>query len=125
MQFAASIPAEFKVRGREKKWIFREALRSSLPAEILDRPKQGFEAPISLWFHRGVRDYVRDVLLDPGSLARGYFRPQAVEAVLARQGVGTADDAYQMWALLMLELWHREFVDGYAAPASQAFASAA
>jgi asparagine synthase (glutamine-hydrolysing) len=125
MQFAASIPAEFKVRGREKKWVFREALRTSLPPEILDRPKQGFEAPISYWFHSGVRDYVREVLLDPDSLARGYFQPEAVEGVLARQGVGTANDAYQMWALLMLELWHREFVDGDIEPATHALASAA
>ena len=56
MEFAASIPAELKVRGREKKWIFREALRGWLPDEILDRPKQGFSVPIADWFRNDLRD---------------------------------------------------------------------
>ena len=77
MEFAASIPAELKVDGREKKWIFREALREWLPNEILDRPKQGFTVPIGDWFRGELRDLVREVLLDRDSLGRGYFRREA------------------------------------------------
>jgi asparagine synthase (glutamine-hydrolysing) len=111
MEFAASIPAGLKVRGREKKWIFREALRGWLPDEILDRPKQGFSVPINEWFRHELHDSLRDVLLDPATLDRGYFRPQAVRAMLDRQSAGDDVETKPLWALYMFELWHREFVD--------------
>lgn len=117
MEFAASIPADMKVRGREKKWILREALRPWLPGEILDRPKQGFTVPVGEWFRGELRADVSDALLDPGSLARGYFRREPVQAMLERHLSGTSDESKRLWALYMLELWHREFVDRTPAPA--------
>lgn len=111
MEFAASIPADLKVRGGQKKWIFREALRGWLPDEILDRPKQGFSIPVSDWFRAELRDEVREVLLDERTLARGYFRPAAVHNLLARQAAGVDTASKRVWALFMLEQWHREFVD--------------
>ena len=111
MEFAASIPAGLKVRGREKKWIFRNALRGWIPDEILDRPKQGFSVPIGDWFRNELRDQVRDVLLDPGTLRRGYFRREAVESMLERHSAGADAETKPLWALFMFELWQREFVD--------------
>lgn len=111
MEFAASIPAELKVRGRQKKWILREALRGWLPDDLLDRPKQGFSVPVGHWLRHELRDHVREVLLDPTSRARGYFRPVAVRAMLDRQLAGADAETKPLWALFMLELWHREFVD--------------
>jgi asparagine synthase (glutamine-hydrolysing) len=125
MQFAASIPAGLKVRGRQKKWILREALREWLPPEILDRPKQGFQVPIEHWLANELRDHVREVLLDPVSLTRGYFRADAVRSAIDRQAAGTYADASRVWALLMLELWHREFADHAARPAVAAGAARA
>jgi asparagine synthase (glutamine-hydrolysing) len=116
LEFAASIPAGFKVRGRQKKWILREALRGWLPDEILDRPKQGFSVPVSAWFRRELADMAQSVLLDRRSLDRGYFRPSAVEAMLARHRAGTSDEGKRLWALFVLELWHREFVDQGSVP---------
>lgn len=111
MEFAASIPASMKVRGHEKKWIFRQALRGWIPDEILDRPKQGFSVPIGDWFRNELHDLVRDVLLDPGTLDRGYFRPEVVRTMLDSQSAGTDAETKPLWALFMFELWHREFVD--------------
>ena len=111
MEFAASIPAELKVRGREKKWIFREALRGWVPDEILDRPKQGFSVPIGDWFRNDLHDVARDVLLDPGTLARGYFQPEIVRSMLERHAQGVDAETKPLWALFMFELWQREFVD--------------
>ena len=88
MEFAASIPADLKVRGREKKWIFREALRGWLPDETLDRPKQGFSVPIADWFRNELHDLVHDVLLDASTLDHGYFRPQTVRSMLERHTAG-------------------------------------
>lgn len=111
MQLAASIPASLKVRGREKKWILREALRGWLPDEILDRPKQGFSVPLSMWLRTDLRDWSRDVLLDRTTTDRGYFDRHAVRRLLDRHDGGADDDGKRVWALLMLELWHRDFVD--------------
>ena len=116
LEFAASIPAEFKVRGLQKKWILREALRGWLPDEILDRPKQGFSVPVSAWFRHELADLAHSVLLDGRSLQRGYFRPGQVEAMLARHRAGTCDEGKRLWSLFVLELWHREFVDHEPAP---------
>lgn len=116
LEFAASIPAQFKVRGRQKKWILRQALRGWLPDEILDRPKQGFMVPLADWFRGELRDHLHDVLLDPRSLGRGFFQPSSVQALLGRHCDGTADESKRLWALFVLELWNREFVDGAQAP---------
>jgi asparagine synthase (glutamine-hydrolysing) len=122
MQLAASIPAHYKVRGNEKKWILREALRGWLPDELLDRPKQGFSVPLSSWLRGDLRTWAADVLLDPGTLERGYFEPRAVEALLDRHAAGSDGEDKRIWALLMLELWHRDFVD---APSRDAVPAAA
>ena len=74
MEFAASIPADLKIRGREKKWILREAMRGWLPDEILDRPKQGFSVPVGEWFRHDLRSLAHDVLLDP-PIARSRLLP--------------------------------------------------
>ena len=55
MELAASIPGDLKVRGSEKKWILRTALRGWLPDEVLDRPKQGFVVPLSDWLRGDLR----------------------------------------------------------------------
>jgi asparagine synthase (glutamine-hydrolysing) len=111
MELAASIPAELKVRGGEKKWIFREALRPWLPGEILDRPKQGFSVPLSSWLRTDLQGWAREILLDSSTLERGYFQPAAVQRLLDRHAAGADGDAKRIYSLLMLELWHREFVD--------------
>jgi asparagine synthase (glutamine-hydrolysing) len=115
MEFAATIPAGFKARGSEKKWILREALRAWLPDDLLDRPKQGFSVPMADWLRGDLAPMVRDVLFDPATRGRGYFREGAVEAAIRRLDGGADGEAPRVWSLLMLELWHREFVDVAAA----------
>ncbi len=116
MEFAASLPAEFKLRGRDKKVILRDALREWLPGELLDRPKMGFVVPIREWFKAELRDYVADVLLDSRTRERGYFQATYVERLLRDHRDGIEDNSARIWALLVAELWHREYLDR---PASQ------
>jgi asparagine synthase (glutamine-hydrolysing) len=111
MELAASIPGHLKVRGGEKKWIFREALRPWLSSDILDRPKQGFSVPLSSWLRGDLQGWARDILLDPATLERGQFEPAAVRGLLDAHAAGSDGEAKRIYALLMLELWQREFVD--------------
>jgi asparagine synthase (glutamine-hydrolysing) len=111
MQFAASLPERLKVNGREKKIALRRIMRGVLPDQILDAPKRGFQPPIAAWLRGTLRGYARDVLLDPVSRDRGYFRAETVESLIEEHVAGIADHSQGIWTLLMLELWHREFVD--------------
>ena len=115
MELAASIPPELKLRGTAKKAVLRDALRGWLPDDLLDRPKQGFSVPIADWLRGDLREYAAEVLLDPVALDRGYFNADAVRRTLDRHANGMEDGSARVWALLMLELWHREVLDGHEA----------
>ncbi len=123
MEFAATIPSDLKVRGREKKIILKRALTGLLPDEILHRPKMGFGVPIDHWLRHELKDLAYDTLLSPRAQARGYFRPEAVQRLLDEHTRGTASWHYLLWTLLMLEIWHRTFVDGDGALAAMRRAS--
>ena len=111
MEFAASLPPELKVHGREKKVVLRAALRGWVPDEILDAPKRGFRLPLGDWLRGELRDFARDVLLDGRAVERGCFRPDYVRELLDRHAAGLQDHSQGIWTLLMFELWHQQFVD--------------
>lgn len=111
MEYAASLPADMKVRGRETKVVLRSALRGWVPDEILDAPKRGFRLPLGDWFRGELRDFTRDVLLDARAADRGYFEQSYVRELLDRHTGDVQDHSQGIWTLLIFELWHREFVD--------------
>lgn len=112
MEFAASLPRTWKVGAFSSKKILKEAHHGILPYEVLYRRKMGFSVPLSHWFRDELHGYIREVLLDSGALARGYFRREIIETLIADHKSGRRNNAFRLWALLMLELWHRRFVDG-------------
>jgi asparagine synthase (glutamine-hydrolysing) len=111
MEFAASLPSELKLRGSATKYIFKRAVRDLLPAEIIDRPKKGFSVPLGVWFREDLRELSADLLLDGRLAQRGYFKPEAVRRMLEEHWRGTGEWQNQLWSLLMLESWHRMFID--------------
>lgn len=112
MEFAATLPGHLKLQGTEKKVVLRDALRGWIPDRILDGPKRGFGLPMAgEWFRGELRGFISDVLTDPGTLARGYFREDRIRAFLNEHLEGTRDHGMQLWGLMMLELWHREVAD--------------
>ena len=112
MEFSASLPVSMKVRNGQTKYLLKAAMRGTLPDHILDRPKQGFGVPIDRWFREDCREFLREVLLSPRCVQRGYFRPEVVRRMIDDHQHGKEDYAYRLYALLMLELWHREYADG-------------
>jgi asparagine synthase (glutamine-hydrolysing) len=81
----------------------------------------GFGVPLEHWFRHELRDFTRDILLGPTSLDRGYFRPEAVRRLVDDHQSGRFDHSYRLWALLVLELWHRQWIDA-AVPATESLA---
>jgi asparagine synthase (glutamine-hydrolysing) len=111
LELAASLPTSFKLRGRTSKWILKRAMRGLVPDEIIGRRKMGFGVPVARWFRGELKDLAFDTLLDGRARERGYFRPEAVAAMLNEHLGGRYDHGHRIWALLVLEMWHREFVD--------------
>jgi len=111
MEFAATLPPDFKLRGETSKYIFKKTVRGLVPSEIIDRPKKGFSVPLEHWFRHELRGLTEDLLLDRQSAARGYFRPAVVRRLINEHVNGVACWNEQLWNLLMLELWHRRFID--------------
>ena len=111
MEFAASLPSSYKLRGRVKKYLLRKAVADLLPPEIMSRPKMGFGVPIEQWFRTDLRDFTRDLLLSPRAIERGYFNRSAIARLIDEHVRGERSWHYQLWNLVMLEMWHRRLID--------------
>jgi asparagine synthase (glutamine-hydrolysing) len=113
MEFAASLPPTDKLSGQSSfKVGLKAAARGWVPDEILDAPKRGFRLPIHDWLRGELRDYARDVLLDPAAIARGHFNRTYVERLLSEHAASRADHSQGIWTLLMYELWHDHVREG-------------
>jgi asparagine synthase (glutamine-hydrolysing) len=112
VEFCAALPLEYKMRAGESKYLLKAVMSDKLPMCILQRPKMGFGVPIDEWFRGKCRSMVEDILLSPRSLQRGYFQPSKIRRLVTEQQQGRASYGSRVYALLMLELWHREYVDG-------------
>jgi asparagine synthase (glutamine-hydrolysing) len=111
MEFAASLPSALKLHGRQTKYILKQAVRSLVPSEVVDRPKKGFSVPLGPWFRHELKELSGDLLLDGRLASRGYLQPRAVQRLLEEHWSGTAQWQDQLWTLVMLESWHRMFID--------------
>ena len=112
-ELAASLPGDMKLRGRTTKWALKEiARRRGLPADLIERPKQGFGVPVGKWMRGELRPWLEDLLLDPASLARGQFDPDGVRRLLGEHLDRRADHTHRLWNLAALELWQRHWIDG-------------
>ena len=110
LEFAASIPTEYKLNGLTTKYILKRALKDRVPEQVIKRKKAGFSVPVQAWISGELRGFSRDVLLDSKTLARGYFMKGAVEKML-NQAEKENKYGKEVFSLLVLELWCREFID--------------
>ena len=111
IEFAASLPEKFKLRGLTTKYLLKKVLRKLLPSENLDRRKMGFGVPIGHWFRGKMQPFLREVVLSERALKRGLFRPETVRQLVDQHAEGKRDYSHQLWTLLMLELWFQRFID--------------
>ncbi|HEX5030732.1 MAG TPA: asparagine synthase (glutamine-hydrolyzing) [Candidatus Eisenbacteria bacterium] len=111
IEYVASIPPALKLRDSVSKYLFRKMASRYLPASVFEKPKQGFGVPTGAWFQQELRASARERLLDRRTLDRGYFRRRTVERVLDLHEAGQRDYGTWIWCLLVLEEWHRTFLD--------------
>ena len=113
-EFSGRIPAKWKVKGLQKRYLFKQAFRHLLPIEVIKKKKHGFGIPVALWLKTDprLREFSRDILLSSRSRQRGYFRRQFIEDLISQH---EADETNYygdtLWTFFVLELWHLQFVD--------------
>lgn len=109
VEFMMTLPSGLKIRGREKKFLFKKAMASALPSRIVYRKKSGFNAPVGPWLRGPLRGFFENKMLD----GRGGVIPlnqQRLRTLLSEHLLGRRDHGYRLWSLLMLGLWTQEAV---------------
>lgn len=111
VELASFIPACYKQRGSQGKWVLKKAMESYLPKEIIYRPKSGFGVPVRHWIRFELRDLLMDVLSFESLQNRGIFNPKAVQNLIQANDKGELDASYTLLSLICIELWCRKFID--------------
>ena len=111
LDLTARLPASLKIKGLKRKYILKKAIERILPKDVIWRRKAGFGAPIRSWLRGSLRPMVDDLLSEAAITKRGLFDPSYVRAVIDDNRSGREDNALQVFFLLTLEIWAREFLD--------------
>jgi asparagine synthase (glutamine-hydrolysing) len=112
VEWVTSLPVEWKFRAGTRKHILKKlAERLGIPSPLLHRKKQGFQLPLVEWMRNDVKDQFFRVLLEPRTLQRAYFKPEAVRSLVDEHVLGRRNRSGLLWRMLVLELWHRNFVE--------------
>jgi asparagine synthase (glutamine-hydrolysing) len=111
VRLANALPARFKQRGREGKWVLKKAMEPLLPRDVIYRPKTGFGAPLRHWLRYELKELVDDTLSADTLRKRGLFDPSAVGKLVAEDRAGRVDAAYTILGLMCIEIWCRQFLE--------------
>ncbi len=111
LELAATMPSKYRNKGYHSKYILKKAMEPYLDKEILYRKKQGFPTPLAIMFQGELKEYVRDIITSDLALSRGYFNRSEITKLLNEHNSGQKDHHKILWQLLVLELWHNEYID--------------
>jgi asparagine synthase (glutamine-hydrolysing) len=112
VEFSQSIPTSMKMRGKETKYLLKKVAERYLPHDVIYRPKTGFGAPVRKWITSDLQPMIDERLSIDRIKARGIFNPEAVWDLINQNKSGKIDASYSIWALLAIESWCMQFVDG-------------
>ena len=116
VEFVAALPPAWKLQGATGKVLLRTIVEALVPREAFDRPKHGFVSPMGRWLRHELAGYVEETICSRRARERGYFDPDAVRTLWTAHREGRGDFAHEVWMLLVLEVWHRAFVDRASPP---------
>jgi len=104
VEFASTLPVDFKIKGKTGKYVIKNLMKRYLPKEIIKKPKRGFSPPIKEWLKNELREYCHDALLSSNMLNQ-FFKKDSIENLLNKHYSGERDFQYQIWTLLILSQW--------------------
>jgi len=109
IEFAASLPDEFKIDGRRQKVVLKSLLKNKLPTSVLRRPKTGLDIPTHDWFRGALRPMLLDTLSASVIKETGLFKRDAIDRMIADHLQSRANVGYHLWGLLILFLWMKQW----------------
>ena len=107
VEFAASMPSHYKIRGGEGKYLLKRMMRDILPPAIIRRKKMGFPTPLKIMFAGELYDYACDILLAQNNSLTEYFSQKAMAEILREHREQQQDHHRIIWQLIVLALWIR------------------
>jgi len=110
MEFCATIPATFKIKGLQKKYLLKKAVAHLVPREILGKKKQGFVGPMPLWLRHELKEYVRDTLSEANLKIHGYLNSPSVARILDEHFSRRKRHDTLIWALLSFQVWYQLYM---------------
>jgi asparagine synthase (glutamine-hydrolysing) len=111
VEYAASIPAEFKLRGRNLKYILKKVASRYLPHALIHREKQGFGFPLAFWMRKDLKDFIRNLFKESRFVEMEIFNRDYMSKLLDEHVYGKADHNYRLWILINLEIWYRLYFE--------------
>ena len=109
VEFAATLPDSFKIRGSRQKFLLKELMKNKLPAQILGRRKVGFDIPAHEWLRGPLRSLLVDTLREGASQHAGLFQSETIERFLRLHLEKKANLGYHLWGLMILFLWMKKW----------------
>ena len=109
VEFAASLPSEFKIRGSRQKVILKDLMKGKLPPAILQRKKVGFDIPAHQWLRGPLRQFMLDTITSGVAAHPEVFQPAAIDACMRRHLDRRANLGYHLWGLMILFLWMKRW----------------
>jgi asparagine synthase (glutamine-hydrolysing) len=112
VEFAFSLPADWKVRSGTGKWFFKKAMEGILDRKILYRQKQGFSIPIKNWLKNELRELMLETLSEERINAMGLFNARYVQTMIQEHLQNRENHSHRLWALMQFHLWHDHYGKG-------------
>jgi asparagine synthase (glutamine-hydrolysing) len=111
IEWAATLPTDYKYRDGQKKFILKQIVHKYLPKEIMERPKMGFAIPVESWLQHELKDLVQTYLSKEQLEKHGLFRVQEVQNIVVDFYQGRTEKTNKIWYLLMFQMWYEKWME--------------
>jgi asparagine synthase (glutamine-hydrolysing) len=108
-KYALRLPAEYKVQGRQRKRVLRQALRGIVPDEVLDRPKRGFGVPYGRWLRKNLHEFMQTYARESRAVSDGLLDGRRVAQLAEEHRRGRRDHGFLLWKALQLAIWYQDY----------------
>ena len=110
VEFAAQLPAHFKMNGHEKKYLLKKITHKYIPKEIMDRPKMGFGVPVAKWLQHELKFYADEFMNDQAFAAHGLFRQEEIDLIKKKFFSGDKNYYGLFWYILVFQMWYKKWM---------------
>jgi asparagine synthase (glutamine-hydrolysing) len=121
VEYAASIPAELKLKNNNLKYILKKVAERYLSKELIHRKKQGFGFPLGIWMRTDLKKFIRRLFVQSRFVEAGIFSHEYINRIIEEHIAGKRDHNYRIWILINLEIWHRLYFENETVDSMRSF----